>query len=399
MSPGKKVLLFSTLNPYPFWAGSENLWFDFVLDNRVNSKWQIHVMLADSPVTRKKAEQLDASGVKASFYQHHNVNFIPRNFYRIADKVSKKTVRTFPWYREITKEGYSLVIFNVSTHADLIDLNYAVQLCRKSATPYWIILQHGYEDFFLTSQKDIDTVIDTATSAKRFIFISKRNRSALERAIGQKLDNAFHSVNALTAMKIENAYRSSQSDPVSTSGTAKYFNLGRFAPRDKAQNLLLESFADDRWKSRDWKLSFIGVSGFVKDYLEKLMRYYGLDSGRIRIMAHTENVFAEISRNDVLMMPSMSEGTPFAMVEAMACGRPAIGTPVGGIPELIIDGKTGWLARTIAAEDISEKLEQSWAQRTEWKQMGENARLFITGNYNQEHSFPPLIELLREDTV
>ena len=397
MNSGKQVLLFSTLNPYPFWAGSENFWYDLVLDKRINSSWQFHIMLADSPVTRGKAVQLNAAGIKTSFYPHFNNSFIPRNFYRIIDKVRRRSVRTFPWYRAITQEKNSLVIFSVSTHIDLIDLNYAVQLCRKSDTPYWIILQHGYEDFFLTTQKDFDTVIDTATSAKRFIFISQRNRTVLERAIGQKLDNAFHSVNALSSDKIKDAFRFSVSDPVSTSGTARFFNLGRFAPKDKAQYLLLECFADRRWKERDWQLNFIGVSGFGKEYLTKLIRYYGLDKEKIKTMKHTENVFAEIVRNDVLMMPSMSEGTPFAMVESMACGRPAIGTPVGGIPELIEDGKNGWLSRTVAVDDIREKLEQAWVQRSEWKQMGEDARSFIQNNYNQENSFPALIELLHKD--
>ncbi|MBL0130283.1 MAG: hypothetical protein IPP43_03465 [Chitinophagaceae bacterium] len=49
-----KILLFSTLSPYPFWAGSENLWYDFVCDKRVREELDFQIMLADSPVTRKK---------------------------------------------------------------------------------------------------------------------------------------------------------------------------------------------------------------------------------------------------------------------------------------------------------------------------------------------------------
>ncbi|MCX8053339.1 MAG: glycosyltransferase family 4 protein, partial [Armatimonadetes bacterium] len=46
---------------------------------------------------------------------------------------------------------------------------------------------------------------------------------------------------------------------------------------------------------------------------------------------------------DCVLVPSTSEGLPNLLMEAAACGKPAIGTTVGGIPEVIIDNLTGWL--------------------------------------------------------
>lgn len=391
-------MLFSTLNPYPFWAGSENLWFDFVRDERLKASHSFKVMLADSPVTRQKGNELKEAGVEVGYYKHFNVDFTRRNLFKLADKLSSRNQRTLPWYKEISKGKYDLVFFNVSTHADLLNLSYAVTLCKKYAIPYWLLLQHGYEDFFLATEEELDITIDVATSARRFIFIAKKNRHVLERAIGQKLINAIDTVNAITAKKIEEAGKISLTGTTEGSGKARFFNLGRFAPKDKAQHLLLECFAVSQWKTRDWELNFIGVSGFGRLYLEKLINFYALDTRQIRILPHTDNVFAEIVKNDVLLMPSMSEGTPFAMIESMACGRPAFGTPVGGISELIRDGVTGWLSKTVAIEDISEALERVWAQKNEWKQMGERAAGFIQTNYNQQVTFPKLIELLQEDT-
>ena len=204
-------------------------------------------------------------------------------------------------------------------------------------------------------------------------------------------------MNAIPAAAIKKAAELSQTNSISTEGTANFFNLGRFSPQDKAQHLLLEAFSKDEWKERDWQLSFIGVAGFGQTYLEKLIHFYNIDPLRINILLHTDNVLEEIVKHDVLLMPSKAEGTPFAMIESMACGRPALGTPVGGIPELITDNETGWLCRSTDSASIAEKLEEAWQQRTKWPELGAKAQKHIAQNYNQDTSFAELLRVLKED--
>lgn len=55
-----------------------------------------------------------------------------------------------------------------------------------------------------------------------------------------------------------------------------------------------------------------------------------------RIIEHFQN-------NDILCVPSRSEGLGVVFMEALACGLPAIGTEVGGIPEVLDYGRAGWL--------------------------------------------------------
>jgi glycosyltransferase involved in cell wall biosynthesis len=128
-----------------------------------------------------------------------------------------------------------------------------------------------------------------------------------------------------------------------------------------------------------------------------MANYFGLDQTRIITIPFTRKVFEAIVKEDVLLMPSVAEGTPYAMIESMACGRPALGTPVGGIPELIKNGIDGWLTNGHQINDISEKMEEMWRDRNRWSEFGENARKQIGSSYDQLNAHQELLSLLMED--
>jgi glycosyltransferase involved in cell wall biosynthesis len=79
-----------------------------------------------------------------------------------------------------------------------------------------------------------------------------------------------------------------------------------------------------------------------------------------------ETVARWMAAADLVTLPSYSEGHPNVLVEALACGRPAVATPVGGIPE-VIDADSGILVAvrdaSALARGISEALERSWDER------------------------------------
>jgi glycosyltransferase involved in cell wall biosynthesis len=82
---------------------------------------------------------------------------------------------------------------------------------------------------------------------------------------------------------------------------------------------------------------------------------------------------------------------PFALLEAMAAGRPAVGTPVGGIPEVIREGETGWLAASTEAVDVAAALERAWLARAEWPTVGRRAAEVVR---NRHVRGPALEEIL-----
>jgi glycosyltransferase involved in cell wall biosynthesis len=76
------------------------------------------------------------------------------------------------------------------------------------------------------------------------------------------------------------------------------------------------------------------------------------------------------SLNHILVMPSLNEGMPLSVVEAMLCGRPVVTTDVGGNTEWITDGEEGFIADGANTRSLDAALEAAWQRRDEWSAIG-----------------------------
>ena len=87
-----------------------------------------------------------------------------------------------------------------------------------------------------------------------------------------------------------------------------------------------------------------------------------------------DRVLAEAS---VFILPSYAEGLPMAILEAMAYGLPVISTPVGGIPEAVINGKTGFLVDPGDVQALSARLSLLLENPELCRELGANARQLV----------------------
>jgi glycosyltransferase involved in cell wall biosynthesis len=279
------------------------------------------------------------------------------------------------------------VWFNLAAASLLSRIARPAALAQDAGIPYWIIVQAAHENGFPGNDREADASRHTLVAARRVIFIAEGNRRSVERSIGTHLPNALMSANTVSENFLSSA--AALQAPRQT-GRATFLNLARFQPQDKGHHLLLEILSQDTWMQRDWRLLLVG-GGFLSETLNRLVRYYGFEgSDRVEVVGFVEDVLPIIARADLIVMPSLVEGTPFAALEAMAAGRPVVATPIGGFPELVQHGQSGWLAEAATAQHFGEALEKAWSMRAVWATVGREAAVRVVKHYRAE---PVLAEL------
>jgi glycosyltransferase involved in cell wall biosynthesis len=106
----------------------------------------------------------------------------------------------------------------------------------------------------------------------------------------------------------------------------------------------------------------------------------------VRLPGHQEAVAPWFSLMDAVVMASYAhEGVPQAALQAMAMGKPVVGTRVGGIPEVVIDGETGLLVPPRDPEALARALARLMADPELGRCLGARARELVLARFSLEH--------------
>jgi len=125
----------------------------------------------------------------------------------------------------------------------------------------------------------------------------------------------------------------------------------------KDHHLLLSAVAILRERGLVAPLVLVG-DGALRDSLEALVRQLGLaDQVRFCGALDPAGVRHELGAADVFCLASLSEGSPGAVLEAMATGLPVVGTAVNGISDVVVDGVTGALVHDRTPAGFADALE------------------------------------------
>lgn len=149
-----------------------------------------------------------------------------------------------------------------------------------------------------------------------------------------------------------------------------FLHIGCFKEA-KNHQMLIKAFVLAHKKQPDIELFMYG-DGLLKNKMEELVDANNANS-YIHFCGITSNVYSVMSKFDVFLLPSLWEGLPMTLIEAMGTGLPIITTCVGGIPTMLKDKESAVFSE-LNADDLADKICLLYNDVGLRKQLGINAQ-------------------------
>jgi glycosyltransferase involved in cell wall biosynthesis len=345
--------IISTIGGRYSWAGSEETWRLFALEALRQGH---HVSIsASSAIARSgQVNQLRAHGVQ--IFARKELNGVTR---RLARR------RLYSRFSRFFRKHHDVIFLSMGGAGDCFWIPDLLESLRNSKIPLVIFVQANAEGM-IHEESQRETLRLFYQRATKVIFLSRHNQTLLERQLAISFPHGCRIMNPLREpLGASLPWPNRASEPV------RFAEVARLEVADKHQDHLLEALATPLWRARPWELTFYG-SGDDEGHIRRLISFFGLQD-KVHLGGYLPD-FRDIWKSHHLhVIPSRREGMPLALIESMACGRPAVVTRAGGNPELVEDGVQGWVCPGMHPEVLRETLERAWQARDRWSTMGEAA--------------------------
>ncbi|MBW2978454.1 glycosyltransferase [Candidatus Woesearchaeota archaeon] len=181
-----------------------------------------------------------------------------------------------------------------------------------------------------------------------------------------------------TKVKVINNFVDLDSIPKPKKGNPKLITfIGRLVESKRIQDLIISlKYVQDK----NIKLQIIG-NGIKKKELIKLTKKFNLQD-KIRFLGYRNDALELLNKSGIFILPSLSEGTPRSLMEAMAMKKAVIGTDISGIRVLIKDKETGFLVPVKSPKRIAEAIEFLLNNPKKAREIAENGKRLIEQGFS-----------------
>jgi glycosyltransferase involved in cell wall biosynthesis len=167
----------------------------------------------------------------------------------------------------------------------------------------------------------------------------------------------------------------------------------------KGTHHLIESFCQLAGRMSDVTCLLVGdgdhTGGPYLNSLHAKVAANGLDR-RVCFAGYRDDTADLLRLMMVVVHPSESENCPRAVIEAQACGRPVVGFRVGGMPEVVEDGRTGILVRPFDTTALASAIERLLNDEPLRLRMGQAGRERVCKQYDLKRNIAVTIDLLEQ---
>ncbi|MEO5917519.1 MAG: glycosyltransferase family 4 protein [Luteolibacter sp.] len=352
-----KIAFVTTMAGVP-WGGSEELWGQTAM-RLLEEGHDVAASVFQWPTRPAPLERISSAGGRLAFRPHEQA-FPQRVAEKFRQRLSPSPLPTadMNWLRA---ERPDLVVISQGGPWDGV---LWMTACRELGIPYCPIV-HAHSEIWWPMDEDLAAGRQALSGARKVFFVSKANLNQMEMQAGMRLDHAE---------VVVNPWKVDASHPVAWPEETSVIEIacvGRIDPRAKGQDVLLKVLALPKWRERPIRLNLYG-DGPCEESLKAMASL--LDLKNVVFQGQVSDVKSIWAKNHALVLPSRYEGLPLVIVEAMFCGRPVITTDVAGNAEYLRDNVTGFIAEAPTVSLLDGAMERAWARRSEWRDIGLQAR-------------------------
>ena len=209
------------------------------------------------------------------------------------------------------------------------------QLCHQLGGPRYSFTVHGPEEF---DDPHGLSLADKVAGAAFAVAIAEHGRSQLMRWARREDWPKLHVVRC----GVDPAFLGAPPTPPPATGRPLLLNIGRLVEQ-KGQLTLVEAAARLRDAGRDFEVAIVGDGELRPALTARILALRLQDRVRLLGWRSGAEVRELLLAARALALPSFAEGLPVVLMEALALHRPAVTTWIAGTPELVHDGRSGWL--------------------------------------------------------
>lgn len=162
----------------------------------------------------------------------------------------------------------------------------------------------------------------------------------------------------------------------------------------KQHRLFLETFARVLTE-HPGAIALIAGGGELADDLATHATSLGV-ADRVRMLGWRRDLSAIYAATDVFLLTSRNEGTPVALIEAMASGVPGVSTNVGGVKDVIASPTLGLLAPDQDVHGLARHVSELLSDRPRRQDMGRAARAFVLQHFSLDRLVSDIVTLYQE---
>ncbi len=240
-------------------------------------------------------------------------------------------------------------------HSHLLDANFYGSIASLFTKTPHVATEHGNIHYLNLNKKVVFKYLFINKFSEKIVAVSNFTAQKLKKIIknGKKISVIYNGIDLTPFNRKESREKILQKiginkkDAVIAICVANYYAI-------KGHRFLIDAFYSIKNKIPNLYILCFGKGDLMEKLIKKVKDLKIED--RFLIMGFRDNIYKILMASDIFVLPSLSEAFPISILEAMGAGLPVIATEVGGIPEIIENGKSGFIIRPKDVDELADKI-------------------------------------------